>query len=35
MMLNNLLNLNIYLLEKIFQIEDQYKFDPNELYNNL
>ena len=28
-------HINLYLLEKIFQIEDQYKFDPNELYNNL
>jgi len=28
-------HVNLYLLEKIFQIDDQYKFDPNELYNNL
>jgi hypothetical protein len=29
------MHINLYLLEKIFQIEDQYKFDLNELYNNL
>ena len=28
-------HINLYLLEKIFQIDEQYKFDPNELYNNL
>ena len=27
--------IDLYLLEKIFQIDDQYKFDPNELYDNL
>ena len=28
-------HINLYLLEKIFQIDEQYKFDPYELYNNL
>ena len=28
-------HINLYLLEKIFQIDEQYKFEPNELYNNL
>ena len=27
--------IDLYLLEKIFQIDNQYKFDLNELYNNL
>ena len=27
--------IDLYLLEKIFQIDNQCKFDPNELYNNL
>lgn len=27
--------INLYLLEKIFQIDETYKFDFNELYNNL
>ncbi len=29
------ININLYLLEKIFQIDEVYKFNPNELYNNL
>ena len=28
-------HINLYLLERIFQIEEPYKFDVNELYNNL
>ena len=28
-------HINLYLLEKIFQIDEQYKFGVNELYNNL
>ena len=28
-------HINLYLLEKIFQIDEPYKFDVNELYNNL
>ena len=28
-------NINLYFLEKIFQIDEVYKFNPNELYNNL
>ena len=28
-------HINLYLLEKIFQIDEVYKFNPNELYNNL
>jgi hypothetical protein len=28
-------HINLYLLEKLFQIDDQYKFDVKELYNNL
>ena len=27
--------INLYLIEKIFQIDEAYKFDINELYNNL
>jgi len=27
--------INLYLLEKIFEIDETYKFDINELYNNL
>lgn len=28
-------HINLYLLEKIFQIDEPYKFDVNELFNNL
>ena len=28
-------HINLYLLEKIFQIDEAYKIDANELYNNL
>ena len=28
-------HINLYLLEKIFQIDEIYKFNPNELYNHL
>ena len=28
-------HINLYLLEKIFQIDEVYKLNPNELYNNL
>ena len=28
-------HINLYLLEKLFQVDDQYKFDVKELYNNL
>ena len=28
-------HINLYLLEKIFQIDETYKFNFNELYNNL
>jgi hypothetical protein len=28
-------HINLYLSEKLFQIDDQYKFDVKELYNNL
>ena len=28
-------HINLYLIQKIFQIEDSYKFDIKELYNNL
>ena len=28
-------HINLFLLEKIFQVEEPYKFDINELYNNL
>ena len=28
-------HINLYLLEKIFQIDEPYRFDINELYNNL
>ena len=28
-------HINLYLLEKIFQIDEAYKFNANELYNNL
>ena len=28
-------HINLYLLEKIFQVDEVYKFNPNELYNNL
>ena len=27
--------INLYLIEKVFQIDEAYKFDINELYNNL
>ena len=27
--------INLYLLEKIFQIDEPHKFEINELYNNL
>ena len=27
--------INLYLFEKIFQIDEQHKFEINELYNNL
>ena len=28
-------HINLYLIQKIFQIDDSYKFDINELYYNL
>ena len=29
------IHINLYLLERIFEIDDHYKFEINELYNNL
>jgi hypothetical protein len=29
------IHINLYLLERIFEIDEHYKFEANELYNNL